>query len=116
VDAGEVAARGARRWVERAGGAGAEKYRVELFDEVLRVDEFHFTAALLHDLGHVAGREIFLAADVGAGDERDAFLAEQVHAALDDALVELHVGDAVHEQAADAVGALVNRHRVAGLV
>ena len=35
---------------------------------------------------------------------------------FDDALVELHVRNAVHQQAADAVGALVDGDRVAGLV
>ena len=41
----------------------------------------------------------------------------QIDAALDDVLlVELHVGDAVHEQAADAVGALEDGDPVAGLV
>ncbi len=46
----------------------------------------------------------------------DAFVAEQLDAAIDDALVELHVGDAVHQQAADAVGPLVDGDRVARLV
>jgi hypothetical protein len=70
----------------------------------------------LHDPGHVARRKVFLPADVSTGDERDAFFAELVHAALDDALVELHVRDAVHEQAADAVGPLVDSDGVAGFV
>ena len=46
----------------------------------------------------------------------DALVRQQRHAALDDALVELHVGDAVHEQAADAVGALEDGDQVAGPV
>ena len=116
VDADEVAAGAAAGGVERLGGAGAEEHGVELVDQVLRVDELHLAAALLHDLRHVAGGEILLPADVGAGDERDAFVAELVDAALDDALVELHVRDAVHQQAADAVGPLVDGDRVAGLV
>jgi hypothetical protein len=54
---------------------------------------------------------------VNAGFENDAFLGEQVDAALHDLLlVELHVGDAIHEQAADAVGALEDGDAVAGLV
>jgi hypothetical protein len=64
----------------------------------------------------VAGRQLFLAADVRRSDERHAFLAQQVYAALDDALVELHVRDAVHEQAADTVGPFVDGDGVAGLV
>ena len=42
--------------------------------------------------------------------------AKQIDAALDDALVELHVRNAVHQQAADAVGPLVDGDGVAGLV
>ena len=50
-------------------------------------------------------------------DELDALGFHQVDAAQHDLLlVELHVGDAVHEQAADAVGALEDRDRVAGPV
>ena len=41
---------------------------------------------------------------------------EQIDAALNDALVELHVGNAVHEQAADAVGPLEDGDPVPGLV
>ena len=56
-------------------------------------------------------------ADVDAGFENDAFLGEQVDAALDDfLLVELHVRNAIHEQAADAVLALEDGDAVAGLV
>mmetsp|Transcript_25281 Transcript_25281/g.39870 ORF Transcript_25281/g.39870 Transcript_25281/m.39870 type:complete len:387 (+) Transcript_25281:614-1774(+) len=53
---------------------------------------------------------------VGAGDELDALLAQQLHAALHGLLLQLHVGDAVHEQAAHAVRPLVHRHLVAHLV
>ena len=56
-------------------------------------------------------------ADVGVGDELDAFGFHLRDARQHDLLlVELHVGDAVHEQAADAVGALEDGDRVAGLV
>src|SRR5262249_9575524 len=41
---------------------------------------------------------------------------QEVDAALDDPLVQLHVGDAVHEQAADAVGPLEHGDPVAGAV
>ena len=66
VDADQIATRAAARGVERFGSAGAEQHGVELVDQVLRVDELHFAAALLHDLRHVAVGEIFLLADVGA--------------------------------------------------
>jgi len=56
-------------------------------------------------------------ADIGVADEGDAFLLHQLDAAEDDLLlVELHVRNAIHEQAAGAVGPLVNRHEVAGTV
>ncbi len=56
-------------------------------------------------------------ADLGVGDEVDAFGFHLGHARQHDLLlVELHVGDAIHEQAADAVGALENGDQVAGLV
>ncbi len=54
--------------------------------------------------------------DLGVGDESDAFGGHLIDAALDEFLVELHVGDAVHEQAADAVGALENGDQMAGAV
>ena len=60
--------------------------------------------------------KLFLLADVGAGDELDALRGQQVDSPLDDALVELHVRNAVHQQPADAVGPLVDGHRVADLV
>ena len=61
-------------------------------------------------------RRVDVLADVGVDDELDAARAQQLDAAVDDALVELHVRDAVHEQAADAVGALVDGNLVTGLV
>ena len=36
-------------------------------------------------------------ADLGIGDKRDAFLRHEIHTALNDLFVELHVRDAVHE-------------------
>jgi hypothetical protein len=53
-------------------------------------------------------------ADVGVADELDAFLLhELMRRRTTDALVELHVRDAVHQQAARAVGALEHGDRVA---
>ena len=94
----------------------AKQHGVVLGQQLLRVDELHRAAALLHDLRHVAAGEILLLADVGAGDELDALGRQQIDAPLHDALVELHVRDAVHQQAADAVGPLVDGDRVADLV
>ena len=56
-------------------------------------------------------------AHVRVGDEAHAFRFEQRQAALDHRLLlELHVRDAVHEQPADAVVALVDGDGVAGAV
>ena len=56
-------------------------------------------------------------ADVRVDAELHALLAHQVQAPIDDFhLVELHVGDAVGQKAADAVGALVDDGDVAGPV
>ena len=55
-------------------------------------------------------------ADVAVGAELDAGLGEQVDAALDDALVELHVRHAVHQQPADPVVPLEHGDAVAGAV
>ncbi len=81
--------------VARLGRAGAEDDGVELAEEVL-------------------GRIIL--ADFGVGAEDDAFGGHLVDAALHQGLVQLHVGDAVHEQAAEAVGALKDGDPVAGAV
>ena len=53
---------------------------------------------------------------LAAGDKRDALGLHQIDAALHEALVQLHVRDAVHEQTAGAVGALEDRDPVAGPV
>ncbi len=56
-------------------------------------------------------------ADVGVADEPDALRLHEPDAAEDDRLlVELHVGDAIHEEAAGAVGALEDGDGVAGEV
>ena len=55
--------------------------------------------------------------DVHLGLEGDALGGHEINAALHDfLLVELHVRDAVHEESADAVGALEDRHFVTGLI
>ena len=47
-----------------------------------------------------------------AGDKLHAPIAHQVDSAFNDVLVQLHVRDAVHQQATYAVGAFENRHRM----
>mmetsp|Transcript_18662 Transcript_18662/g.44240 ORF Transcript_18662/g.44240 Transcript_18662/m.44240 type:complete len:317 (+) Transcript_18662:309-1259(+) len=69
--------------------------------------------------GVVVGTELVdvdVAADVGVRDEIDTLLAEEVDAAVDSLLLELHVGDAVHEQTADAVGPFVDGDLMSHLV
>ena len=116
MDALQVAARAAAGRIERLRRAGGQQHRVVFGQQLVRVDELHRAAALLHDLRHVAAGEIFLPADVGAGDELDALGRQQIDAPLHDALVELHVRNAVHQQAADAVGPLVDGDVMADLV
>jgi hypothetical protein len=63
-----------------------------------------------------AGRE-GLAADLGVADKGDALRLHQLNAAQDHlALIELHVGDAVHQQPSGQVLPLKNRDAVAGPV
>ncbi|GKT49344.1 uncharacterized protein ColSpa_09525 [Colletotrichum spaethianum] len=52
--------------------------------------------------------ELDVLADGNAALEVDALSSHEVGTALDDALVELHVGDTVHEQTTGAVSALVD--------
>ena len=53
-------------------------------------------------------------AHVRVGLELHAFGAHLLQAAVDEVLLHLEIGDAVAQQAADAVGLLEHRHRVAG--
>ena len=67
--------------------------------------------------GIVIAQQIFdgdVHADVGVGAELDAFGVHLFEAAVDEALLHLEIGDAVAEQAADAVGFFEDRHPVAG--
>jgi hypothetical protein len=50
------------------------------------------------------------------GDKVDALSSHEVNTALDDVLIELHVGDTIHEQTTDTVGSLVDGDTVASLV
>ena len=95
VDAGELAAR--RRQVAADGGATGEDDGVELRPQLLG--------------GQVAVRA---AADLDAGDEPGALGAHLVQPPVQHGLLHLELGDAVAEQAADAVGALVDGDVVPG--
>ena len=55
-------------------------------------------------------------AHIHAGAELNTLGLHQLDPALDDRLIQLHVGDAVHQQAAHAVGALKHRNGVAALI
>ena len=81
--------------IARPGRAGAQHRRVKFLDEIFRG---------------------IILSDFRIGDKHHALLRQQVDAALEDVLVELHIRDAVHQQSADAVRPLEYRHRVARLV
>ena len=49
------------------------------------------------------------AADIGIHHKSHPFFPQQVHPAVDQGLFQLHVGNAVHQQAANAVIALIHR-------
>ena len=91
VHAGQLGARQRERPV--ALGAGGEHERVVAGAQLLERD---------------------VAADGDAEGELDALGDELLDAAIDQVLLELEVGDAVAQQAAGAVVALVHGHRVAG--
>ncbi len=93
LDVRQVAARDAQ--VARHGGADGVDDGIEIVRKVLGAD---------------------VGADCAAADELDALGAHEVRAAHNNGFIELHVGDAVHEKAARAVGALVDGDAVAGLV
>jgi hypothetical protein len=91
VDALQIAAFDGQ--VAGTGGAGAEDHRVEV----------------LHQ-----GFGGYVFAHFGVADEGDALGFQHVQPPLDDfLLVQLHVGDAVHQQPTGAVGPFIHRHPVA---
>mmetsp|Transcript_10091 Transcript_10091/g.29727 ORF Transcript_10091/g.29727 Transcript_10091/m.29727 type:complete len:359 (+) Transcript_10091:697-1773(+) len=90
MDSGELSARDLE--VVGHGGAHGEEHGVVFLAQVLGLDvHAHLHPAL----------------------EGDALRLEDVEAPLHAILLKLHVGDAVHEQAAGLLVALVDRHRVA---
>src|SRR5262249_21868464 len=95
VDTLEVAAGSFCEEVIGPSGAAAKHERIELGAELL-------------------GRVIL--ADLPVGNEFDPFGGHEIDTALDDPFVKLHVGNAVHEQAANAVGTLEDRNLVPGTI
>src|SRR5687767_9578012 len=84
------------RQVAGFGGAGAKNDGLEFVEELTRSQRL---------------------ADVAIANELDAFLFEQLDPAQDDFLfIELHVGDAVHQQAAGAIRTFEDGYGVAGPV
>src|SRR5215471_4735765 len=83
----------ARDWqITRLGGPAAQYDGIEIFPQSARRN---------------------IAAYCGVGDELDTFRSHEIDAALHNILVQLHVGNAIHQQAADAIRPLVNGHPVA---
>ena len=59
-------------------------------------------------------RHIFT--DFHAGDKTDAFGRHEVHPAFDHGFIQLHIGDAVHQQPTDAVSTFVDGDGMPGAV
>ena len=57
---------------------------------------------------------VYVDADAAVGDNLDALGLHLLDAPIDDPLLQLEVGNAVHQQSADAIRSLVERHRMAG--
>src|SRR5690606_12629556 len=87
------------RQVAAVGSAGGQHYRIVFLLQFFRIDRIGASAA-----------------DIGVGDEVDTLGLQQIDTALHHVLAELHVRNAVHQQAADTIGALVHGHRVAELI
>jgi len=82
--------------VTRLGGTRAEYHRVEFLEQILDGKVF---------------------ADLGVADELYALLLKDSEAAHDDLfLIELHVGDAIHEQSAGAIGTFKHSDPMTSLV
>jgi hypothetical protein len=71
--------------ITRLGCAAAQNHRIEFLQQLI-------------------GGVIF--AYFGVGDKGNAFGSHQIYPALDHLLIQFHVGNAVHQQTADAVGPL----------
>ena len=53
-------------------------------------------------------------ADVRAGPEDDPFLLHQIEPSIEQALLQLELGDSIAQQPADPIGALEHGHQVTG--
>src|SRR5262252_3139662 len=93
MDALEVPA--GDRQITRLGGAGAQHDGIELSLQPARRN---------------------IAAYCGVGDELDTFRSHEIDAALHNILVQLHVGNAIHQQAADAIRPFVHSYSVASTI
>ena len=67
MNALEIATRIAAGGIKRLGRAGGHQHGVKVLLQIVRIDVLHFAAAFLHDLGHVAGGEVFLFTDMRTG-------------------------------------------------
>jgi hypothetical protein len=94
VDALQVAVGDGK--VARHGGTGGDDHRVVLLPQRLKGD--------------------ITLANEAASDVLDALSSHEVNTTLNDVLVELHVGDTVHEQTTNTVGTLVYGDFVTSLV
>ncbi len=83
------------RQIARLGRARADDHGIEVMDQ-LRCRPIH--------------------ADMNVGDKLDAFSRHEIDAPTNKLFVELHVRDAVHQQTADPVGALVHGNQMAGAI
>ena len=93
------------RQVARRFGASGKDHGIELFQQHLRAN------GLLRIVGYISCRRIL--ADEHGRLKLHAFGLHLRHAPVDQALVELEVGDTVAQQSADAAVLLENRHAVA---
>ena len=108
--------------IEQALGVGLEKFHGEM--NALEAAAFDGQIARLggagaEDDGIKLAQEIFggiILADFGVGEKVDAFRRHLVDAALDEFFVQLHVGNAIHEQAAKTVGAFENGDEMPGAI
>ena len=76
-----------------------------MFRSARQHDRVEFTAQILD--GDIVS-------DLSVGNELHTLGAHLLHAAIDDVLLQLELGDAVTQQATDAVGLFIDRHVVSG--
>ena len=64
----------------------------------------------LHEVNHMVCRHCGLGTNIGTVHKIDSSLAQQIDPALHQALVQLHHGNAIHQQPANAICPLVDRN------